>query len=235
MLKVRDLVVHYGPICGLHGASVDVQGGEIVAIIGGNGSGKSTLLKAVAGVLKPTSGTIEFRDQRIEGKRADQVIKYGICMAPSNHLTFADSTVYTNLEMGAYTRSDREGIVRDIEAALRRFPALAERRNQKAGLLSGGEQQMLTMSRALMSKPSLLLLDEPSIGLAPTVMSDVFRFIQDIRDGGTTILLVEQNARQALRIADRAYVLANGEVVLEGPASKMADEDRVRKAYFGAV
>jgi len=235
MLKVRDLVVHYGPIQALQDAFIDVHEGEIVAVIGGNGSGKSTMLKAITGVLKPTTGTIEFKGQRIEGLPADQTIRLGICMAPPNHRSFDEFTVYMNLEIGAYIRNDKEGIKKDIEEALKRFPALAERRDQKAGLLSGGEQQMLTISRALMARPDLLLLDEPSVGLAPAVMKEVFEFIQQIRDQGTTILLVEQNARQALRIADRAYVLANGEVVLHGPAEEMVNEERVQRAYFGGV
>jgi len=235
MLKVRDLVVHYGPIQALHDAFIDVHQGEIVAVIGGNGSGKSTMLQAIAGVLRPTTGTIEFKGQRIEGRPADQLIRLGICMAPPNHRSFEEFTVYMNLEIGAYTRNDKEGIKKDIEDTLERFPALAERRDQKAGVLSGGEQQMLTISRALMARPDLLLLDEPSVGLAPAVMKQVFQFIQQIRDDGTTILLVEQNARQALRIADRAYVLANGEVALHGPAADMVNEERVQRAYFGGV
>lgn len=235
MLRVRDLVVHYGPVQALTDASIDVEKGEIVAVVGGNGSGKSTLLKTVAGLLNPTTGTVEFLGQRIENKPADEVIKLGITIAPAGHLTFSESSVYTNLEMGAYIRGDSEKIKEDIEGFLERFPALGERRNQKAGLLSGGEQQMLTMSRALMSRPELLLLDEPSIGLAPSIMGDVFGFIEQIRDQGTTILIVEQNARQALEIADRAYVLANGEIVLHGPADEMANEDRVRRAYFGGA
>jgi branched-chain amino acid transport system ATP-binding protein len=235
MLKVRDLVVHYGAIQALQDAFIDVHEGEIVALIGGNGSGKSTMLYAIAGVLKPTTGTIEFKGQRIEGRPADQVIRSGICLAPPNHRSFDEFSVYMNLEIGAYTRKDKDGIKKDIEAAFQRFPVLAERRDQKAGLLSGGEQQMLTISRALMARPDLLLLDEPSVGLAPAVMREVFEFIQQIRDQGTTILMVEQNARQALRIADRAYCLANGEVVLHGSADEMVNEERVQRAYFGGV
>jgi branched-chain amino acid transport system ATP-binding protein len=235
MLKVRDLVVHYGPVQALKGASMDVNPGEIVAVIGGNGSGKSTMLSAVAGLLKPTAGTIEFEGQRIEGLPADKVIRLGICMAPSGHLTFQESTVYRNLEVGAYIRNDKAAVAQDIEAFLKRFPSLEARRNQKAGLLSGGEQQILTISRALMSHPKLLLLDEPSIGLAPAMMRTVFDFVKQIRDEGVTLVIVEQNARQALAVADRAYVLADGEVVLNGTASEMMQEDRVRRAYFGGV
>jgi len=233
MLATQNLVVHYGAVRALNNASVEVKPGEIVAVIGGNGSGKSTLLKAVAGVVKPTNGTVTFQGRRIEGLPADKVIKLGLVMAPANHVVFPDSTVYRNLEMGAYVRNDAEAIRQDIEAFFKRFPNLAERRNQKAGLLSGGEQQMLTIARALMSHPKLLLLDEPSIGLAPAVLRDVFRYIKAIRDEGTTILLVEQNARQALAVSDRGYVLANSEIVLEGPVAELVKSDRVRKAYFG--
>ena len=233
MLATQNLVVHYGAVRALNNASVEVKPGEIVAVIGGNGSGKSTLLKAVAGVVKPTNGTVTFQGRRIEGLPADKVIRLGLAMAPANHVVFPDSTVYRNLEMGAYVRNDAEAIRQDIEAFFKRFPNLAERRNQKAGLLSGGEQQMLTIARALMSHPKLLLLDEPSIGLAPAVLRDVFRYIKAIRDEGTTILLVEQNARQALAVSDRGYVLANSEIVLEGPVAELVKSDRVRKAYFG--
>jgi branched-chain amino acid transport system ATP-binding protein len=234
MLKVRDLVVHYGAIEALHDAYIDVDEGEIVALIGGNGSGKSTMLQAIAGVLTPTTGTIEYKGERIEGRSAEKMIKMGICLSPPNHRCFDEFSVYMNLEVGAYTRRDHQ-IKADIEEKLNRFPALAERRDQKAGLLSGGEQQMLTISRALMCRPELLLLDEPSVGLAPVMMRQIFQFIQEIRDGGTTILLVEQNARSALQIADRAYCLANGEVVLCGSAQEMINEERVQRAYFGGV
>jgi branched-chain amino acid transport system ATP-binding protein len=233
MLTTQNLVVHYGAIRALTNASIRVEEGEIVAVIGGNGSGKSTLLKAIAGVVKPTHGTISFFGKSIQGLAAEKVIRLGLVMAPANHVVFPDSSVYMNLEMGAYIRSDIAAIRQDIEAFFGRFPNLEERRNQKAGLLSGGEQQMLSIARALMSRPQLLLLDEPSIGLAPSVMRDVFKYIQEIRKEGTTILLVEQNARQALAIADRGYVLANSEIVLEGKACELVKEDRVRKAYFG--
>jgi branched-chain amino acid transport system ATP-binding protein len=235
MLKVRDLVVHYGPVQALNNAFLDVHEGEIVAIIGGNGSGKSTMISTVAGMLKPTAGTIEFNGQRIDRLPADKMIKLGISMAPAGHLTFPDSTVYSNLESGAYIRKDRAAVREDIEGFFKRFPGLNARRNQKAGLLSGGEQQLLTISRALMSHPKLLLLDEPSIGLAPAMMRSVFDFIKQIRDEGVTLVIVEQNARQALAVADRAYVLADGEVVLHGSASEMMQEDRVRRAYFGGA
>jgi branched-chain amino acid transport system ATP-binding protein len=233
MLTTQNLVVHYGAIRALANASIEVHEKEIVAVIGGNGSGKSTLLKAVAGIVKPTHGTITFQGKSIERLPVEKVIRLGLAMAPANHVVFQDSTVYMNLEMGAYIRDDVDGINQDIEAFFKRFPNLRERRNEKAGCLSGGEQQMLSIARALMSHPKLLLLDEPSIGLAPAVMRDVFRYIKEIRDEGTTILLVEQNARQALAIADRGYVLANSQIVLEGRAEELVNEDQVRKAYFG--
>ena len=233
MLRTENLVVHYGAVRALNDASIYVDEGEIVTIIGGNGSGKSTLLKAVAGMLNPTHGHIEFLGNQIQGWPAEKVIKLGLAMAPANHTVFPDSTVYMNLEMGAYTRSDQAEIKKDLEGFLERFPRLNERRNQKAGLLSGGEQQMLTVARALMSRPKMLLLDEPSIGLAPNVVREVFDYIVEIRRNGTTILLVEQNAHMALAIADRGYVLANSEVVLEGKAGDLVKEDQVRKAYFG--
>jgi branched-chain amino acid transport system ATP-binding protein len=233
MLRTENLVVHYGAVRALNDASIYVDEGEIVTIIGGNGSGKSTLLKAVAGMLNPTHGNIEFLGKQIQGWPAEKVIKLGLAMAPANHTVFPDSTVYMNLEMGAYTRSDQAEIKNDLEGFLKRFPRLNERRNQKAGLLSGGEQQMLTVARALMSRPKMLLLDEPSIGLAPNVVREVFDYIVEIRRNGTTILLVEQNAHMALAIADRGYVLANSEVVLEGKAGDLVKEDQVRKAYFG--
>jgi branched-chain amino acid transport system ATP-binding protein len=233
MLKTHNLVVHYGAIQALTDASIEVNEGEIVAVIGGNGSGKSTLLKAVAGLVKPTTGRVEFLGKNITGLQAEKIIYQGLVMAPANHVVFADSSVYMNLEMGAYIRNDPQGIKEDIAFFFKRFPNLEERRNMKAGLLSGGEQQMLSIARALMSRPKLLLLDEPSIGLAPAVMRETFKYIQEVRNQGTTILLVEQNARQALAIADRGYVLANSRIVLEGQAQKLVQEDQVRKAYFG--
>ena len=233
LLTTHEIVVHYGAIQALTDASIEVNQGEIVAVIGGNGSGKSTLLKAIAGVVKPTTGKIVFEENHIEGLPAEKVIRQGIALAPANHVVFPDSTVYMNLEVGAYIRNDRQEIQKDIEGFLDRFPNLKERRNQKAGLLSGGEQQMLSIARALMSHPRLLMLDEPSIGLSPVVMREVFGYIKEIQSAGTTILIVEQNARQALAVADRGYVLANSRIVLEGKASELINEDRVRKAYFG--
>jgi len=233
LLTTHNLVVHYGAIQALTDASIEVKQGEIVAVIGGNGSGKSTLLKAIAGVVKPTTGKVIFEGKNIEGLPAEKVIRQGIALAPANHVVFQDSSVYINLEVGAYIRDDKAGIEKDIEGFLDRFPNLKERRNQKAGLLSGGEQQMLSIARALMSHPRLLMLDEPSIGLSPVVMREVFNYIKEIRDSGTTVLIVEQNARMALAVADRGYVLANSRIVLEGKASDLINEDRVRKAYFG--
>jgi branched-chain amino acid transport system ATP-binding protein len=233
ILTTNGVVVHYGAIQALTDASIEVNEGEIVAVIGGNGSGKSTLLKAIAGVVKPTLGEINFMGKAIQGLPAEKVIRLGLAMAPANHVVFPDSSVYMNLEVGAYVRNDFEGIKKDINFFFNRFPNLSERRNQKAGLLSGGEQQMLSIARALMSHPKVLLLDEPSIGLAPAVMHEVFRYIKEIREQGTTVLLVEQNARQALAIADRGYVLANSCIVLGGTAKELTEADQVQKAYFG--
>lgn len=233
LIAIRDLSVHYGPIQALRGISLEVETGEIVTIIGHNGAGKSTLLRTISGLLKPTAGQIEWRGGSIIGLSADAIVKLGISHAPEGRQVFPDSTVYHNLEAGAYTRRDTAQVREDIEAFCQRFPILGERRHQKAGLLSGGEQQMLAIARALMSRPKLLLLDEPSLGLAPVVVQNVYEIIEEIRREGTTILLVEQNARKALGVADRAYVLANGEITLTGKAVALASHDEVRKAYLG--
>jgi len=210
-----------------------VEGGDIVALIGNNGAGKSTLLNTISGLVRPASGTIEFLGRRIDSLPSDQIVKLGISQAPEGRRVFPRSTVLENLEMGAYTRKDARAVRRDIEAMLERFPILGQRRNQLAGTLSGGEQQMLTIARALMSRPKLMMLDEPSLGLMPTLVKEIFQIIQEIHADGTTILLVEQNARKALAIANRAYVLETGEIVLEGPAEQLRNMDQVRKAYLG--
>jgi len=210
-----------------------VEEGDIVALIGNNGAGKSTLLNTISGLVRPASGTIEFLGRRIDSLPSDQIVKLGISQAPEGRRVFPRSTVLENLEMGAYTRKDARAVRRDIEAMLERFPILGQRRNQLAGTLSGGEQQMLTIARALMSRPKLMMLDEPSLGLMPTLVKEIFQIIQEIHADGTTILLVEQNARKALAIANRAYVLETGEIVLEGPAEQLRNMDQVRKAYLG--
>ncbi len=233
MLRITDLHAHYGHVHALRGVSLQVKQGQIVALIGNNGAGKSTLLKTISGLVCPSAGSIEFLGQRIDRLPSDQIVKLGIAQAPEGRRVFPRSTVLENLEMGAYTRQDRQGIQRDIEAMMERFPILGERRNQLAGTLSGGEQQMLTIARALMARPKLLMLDEPSLGLMPTLVKEIFRIIEEIHAEGTTVLLVEQNARKALAVADYAYVLETGRIVLEGPAKELQANDQVRKAYLG--
>ena len=233
MLRVTDLHVYYGHVHALRGVSLDVKEGSIVALIGNNGAGKSTLLNSISGLVCPQSGCIEFRGKRIDGLPCDTIVGLGISQAPEGRRVFPRSSVLENLEMGAYTRNDTQGIRRDIQRMMERFPILGQRRHQSAGTLSGGEQQMLTIARALMSRPKLMMLDEPSLGLMPTLVQEVFKIIQEIHADGTTILLVEQNARKALAIADWAYVLETGEIVLEGPASQLRGMDQVRRAYLG--
>ncbi len=233
MLHIIGLHTYYGYVHALCGVSLSVEEGEIVALIGSNGAGKSTLLKTISGLVPASSGAIEFMGKNITSLSSDQIVKSGISQAPEGRRVFPRSTVQDNLEMGAYTRRDIKNIQRDIDAMMDRFPILRARRNQLAGTLSGGEQQMLTIARALMTRPKLLMLDEPSLGLMPTMVQEIFRLIQEIHAGGTTILLVEQNARKALAIANKAYVLETGVVVLEGPAEELQKSDQVRKTYLG--
>ncbi len=233
MLRITDLHTYYGHVHALRGVSLKVEEGDIVALIGNNGAGKSTLLKTISGLERPSSGTIEFLGQRIETLSSARIVNLGISQSPEGRRVFPHSTVLENLEMGAYTRSDVRAIHRDIEAMMERFPILSQRSHQLAGTLSGGEQQMLTIARALMARPKLMMLDEPSLGLMPTLVKEIFVIIQEIHADGTTILLVEQNARKALAIANRAYVLETGEIVLEGPAEQLRNMDQVRKAYLG--
>jgi len=230
MLEVRDVHLSYGRIRALQGVSVTVNTGEIVTLVGPNGAGKSSLLRAIAGVERPERGTVHYLGERIEA-RPEMLVRRGIVLVPEGRATLRHLTVRENLLLGAYVRRDRE-IAADVERIVQRFPRLGERLAQKAGTLSGGEQQILAIGRALMARPRLLLLDEPSLGLAPLVVSAIFSTISELRDEGVTILLVEQNARQALQLADRAYVLETGSIVLEG-ADLLADE-RVRAAYLGA-
>jgi branched-chain amino acid transport system ATP-binding protein len=233
MLCIRDLHTHYGHVHALKGVSLDVAEGEIVALIGNNGAGKSTLLKTVSGLVRPSSGFIEFLGRRIDGLPSEEIVRLGVSQAPEGRRVFPRSSALENLEMGAYTRSDQKAIQRDIEAMLARFPILGERKHQLAGTLSGGEQQMLTIGRALMSRPRLLMLDEPSLGLMPTLVKEIFEIIKEIHAEGTTILLVEQNARKALAVADRGYVLETGRIVLQGSAEELRSNDEVRKSYLG--
>lgn len=233
MLKIGNINVYYGAIHALKGISVEVNEGEIVTLIGANGAGKSTILRTISGLLKPKDGQIAFEGQNISGIAAQDIVKLGISQVPEGRRVFANMSVLENLELGAYIRSDRKGIQEDMEKVFIKFPRLAERRNQLSGTLSGGEQQMLAMGRALMSRPRLLLLDEPSMGLAPLLVKEIFSIVKEINASGTTVLLVEQNAHMALSIAHRAYVLETGRVTLSGDAKELAASEEIRKAYLG--
>ena len=218
MLKIDNIHVYYGAIHALKGVSLEVHKGEIVTLIGANGAGKSTTLRTVSGLLTPKSGGISFLGENIAGMPAHEIVKHGISQVPEGRRIFAEMSVQENLEMGAFTRKDKAGVEKDFEIVYNRFPRLKERRKQQAGTLSGGEQQMLAMGRALMSRPKLLLLDEPSMGLAPLLIKEIFSIIEDINREGTTVLLVEQNANMALSIAHRAYVMETGRITLQGAA-----------------
>ncbi|KJE26868.1 ABC transporter ATP-binding protein [Geobacillus thermoleovorans] len=233
MLKVDGIDVFYGNIHALKGVSLEVNKGEIVTLIGANGAGKTTLLKTISGLLRPKNGDIVYEGASIAGKAAQAIVKQGISHVPEGRRVFANMTVEENLELGAFLRKDKEGIQQDFAKVFQLFPRLEERRKQLAGTLSGGEQQMLAIGRALMARPKLLLLDEPSMGLAPLLVKTIFRIIQEINESGTTILLVEQNAHMALSIAHRAYVLESGRVVLSGTASELQASEQVKQAYLG--
>jgi branched-chain amino acid transport system ATP-binding protein len=233
VLEVQDLAVNYGAIRALQGISFHVEEGEIVTLIGANGAGKSTTLKTISGLLRPAAGSVKYRGESIAGIPADRVVKLGIVQVPEGRQIFAPLTVRENLEMGAYTRKDKAGIERSMKRVFASFPRLEERLGQRGGTLSGGEQQMLAMGRGLMAEPSLLLLDEPSMGLAPILVEEIFNIIQGIHKQGVSILLVEQNAAMALSVASRAYVLETGRVVLEGPAQAVRENPDVKKAYLG--
>ena len=233
MLTINDINVFYGAIHAIKGVSLEVNEGEIVTLIGANGAGKSTILRTISGLLKPKTGSIQFEGQEIAGMPAHEIVKTGISQVPEGRRIFAEMSVLEKLELGAFTRRDKDGIKADMELVFERFPRLKERIGQLAGTLSGGEQQMLAMGRALMSRPRLLLLDEPSMGLAPLLIKEIFAIIQDINKTGTTVLLVEQNANMALSIAHRAYVLETGRITLSGDAKELAASDEVRKAYLG--
>lgn len=233
MLTIKDINVYYGAIHALKGISVDVKEGQIVTLIGANGAGKSTTLRTISGLLRPKSGEIVFEGKNIAAMPAQDIVKQGLSQVPEGRRVFANMTVLENLELGAYTRSDSAGIAEDMEIVFKRFPRLYERKAQLAGTLSGGEQQMLAMGRALMSRPRLLLLDEPSMGLAPLLVKEIFSIIKEINLTGTTILLVEQNAHMALSIANYAYVLETGRITIEGPAAELSQSEEIRKAYLG--
>jgi branched-chain amino acid transport system ATP-binding protein len=233
LLRVRGLHVSYGGIRALKGVSLDVESGEIVTIIGANGAGKSTLLNTISGFLKPTEGSIEFKGEGI-GRFPSRIVKAGICHVPEGRLVFANLTVQDNLELGAYLRRDRKKVASDLDRVFALFPRLKERVRQLAGTLSGGEQQMLAMGRSLMTDGELVLMDEPSLGLAPLLVKTVFEIIVEFRSLGKTILLVEQNAFKALEVADRAYVLEQGTIVREGRATEVAQDPAVKAAYLGS-
>jgi branched-chain amino acid transport system ATP-binding protein len=234
LLSVNSLSVGYGAIQALRGISLHVNAGEIVTLIGGNGAGKSTTLRTISGLLQPKQGAIHFEGQAIQGAAPHLIVQKGLIHVPEGRGIFANLTVDENLQLGAFTRSDRDGIRRDRERALDFFPRVRERLRQQAGTLSGGEQQMLAIARALLAKPKLLMLDEPSLGLAPQIVQTIFQVIREINREGTTILLVEQNASMALQVAHRAYVIEVGEILMNGPAAELAASDEVRKAYLGA-
>ncbi|MCD7036366.1 ABC transporter ATP-binding protein [Metabacillus sp. GX 13764] len=233
MLHIQDLNVYYGSIHALKGVSLEVNQGEIVTLIGANGAGKSTLLKTISGLIKPKQGKILYEEQSIGGKQAQWIVKKGISHVPEGRRVFANMSVEENLELGAFLRKDKKGIKNDFERVYHLFPRLLERKKQHAGTLSGGEQQMLAMGRALMAEPRLLILDEPSMGLAPLLVQTIFRIIKEINETGTTILLVEQNANMALSVAERAYVLETGKVVLSGSPDELYTSDEIKMAYLG--
>ena len=233
MLEVNNLEVYYGVICALKGISFEVNEGEIVSLIGANGAGKTTMMQSVVGMIPKRSGSVVFDGHDITKMPSHKIVQLGMTQVPEGRRIFQDLSVYENLLMGAYTIKNQQQFKADLESIYERFPRLAERRNQIAGTLSGGEQQMLAMSRALMIRPKLLMLDEPSMGLAPILVDQVFSIIKELNDSGTTILLVEQNANKALEISDRAYGLETGAIMLSGTGAELAQSDEVRKAYLG--
>ena len=233
MLEIKDLNVHFGVIHALKGISLTVGDGEIVTLIGANGAGKTTTLRTVSGLKKPTSGNILLDGKDITHTSPRDRVKMGMSQVPEGRRVFPGMTVLENLELGAYLRRDRAGIAKDLKMVYERFPRLADRKRQAAGTLSGGEQQMLAMGRALMSRPKILFLDEPSMGLAPLLVQEIFDIIQDINKSGTTILLVEQNASMALQVANRAYVMETGSIVLSGTGEELSRSDDIKKAYLG--
>ncbi len=233
MLTIKDLEVYYGVIQAIKGVSFEVNQGEVIALIGANGAGKTTILHTITGLISPKKGSVMFEGNELTKMPAHKIVSLGMAHVPEGRRVFADLSVYENLRMGAYTRKDKGEIEESLEKVYDRFPRLKERRNQMAGTLSGGEQQMLAMGRALMSKPKILLMDEPSMGLSPIMVNEIFSIIQEVSNSGTTVLLVEQNAKKALAIADRGYVLETGRIVLEGKASDLLNDDSIKKAYLG--
>ena len=233
MLEVKDLEVYYGVIQAIKGISFHVDKGEIIALIGANGAGKTTTLHTVTGLISPKNGHVLFEGKDITKIPAHKIVSMGMAHVPEGRRVFAELSVYENLKMGAYTRKDKNEIEESLKNVYKRFPRLEERKNQMAGTLSGGEQQMLAMGRALMSKPKIILMDEPSMGLSPILVNEIFDIIRSVSESGTTVLLVEQNAKKALSIADRAYVLETGKIVLEGKAKDLLEDDSIKKAYLG--
>ena len=233
MLEVKDIEVYYGMIQALKGISFEVNEGEVIALIGANGAGKTTTLHTITGLLSPKKGSVLFEGQDITKVPAHKIVSLGMAHVPEGRRVFAELSVYQNLKMGAYTRKDKDEIAKTLEMVYKRFPKLEERKNQLAGTLSGGEQQMLAMGRALMSHPKIIVMDEPSMGLSPILVNEIFDIIKEVSAGGTTVLLVEQNAKKALSIADRAYVLETGKIVLEGDAKELMNDDSIKKAYLG--
>jgi branched-chain amino acid transport system ATP-binding protein len=233
LLEVDSLDVHYGAIQALRGVSLRIEEGQIVTLVGSNGAGKTTTLRAISGMLRPTRGVVRFEGQSLIGRRSHEIVRLGLAHSPEGRGIFPNLSVRDNLELGAYIRNDHAEVARDLEAQLVRFPRLKERLSQLAGTLSGGEQQMLAVARALMVRPRLLLLDEPSLGLAPQIVQQIFAIISEINRAGVTILLVEQNAHMALSVAHVGYVLETGEVKMSAPAKELAQSDEVRKAYLG--
>ena len=233
MLEVKDIEVYYGMIQALKGISFEVNEGEVIALIGANGAGKTTTLHTITGLLSPKKGSVLFEGQDITTVPAHKIVSIGMAHVPEGRRVFAELSVYQNLKMGAYTRKDKDEIAKTLEMVYKRFPRLEERKNQLAGTLSGGEQQMLAMGRALMSHPKIIVMDEPSMGLSPILVNEIFDIIKEVSASGTTVLLVEQNAKKALSIADRAYVLETGKIVLEGDAKELMNDDSIKKAYLG--
>ena len=233
MLEVNDIKVYYGMIQAIKGVSFHVDEGEVIALIGANGAGKTTILHTVSGLLTPKEGSITFEGQDLVKIPGHKIVSMGMAHVPEGRRVFAELSVYENLKLGAYTRKDKKEIEETLARVYKSFPRLEERKNQLAGTLSGGEQQMLAMGRALMSKPKIILMDEPSMGLSPILVEEIFHIIREISASGTTVLLVEQNAKKALAIADRAYVLETGNIVLSGDAKEMMNNDSIKKAYLG--
>ena len=233
MLEIKDLEVYYGVIQAIKGISFEVNEGEVISLIGANGAGKTTTLHTITGLLTPKAGHVMFGGQDITKTPAHKLVSMGMAHVPEGRRVFAQLSVYENLRMGAFTRKDKDEIAESLAMVYKRFPRLEERRNQMAGTLSGGEQQMLAMGRALMSQPKIILMDEPSMGLSPILVNEIFDIIQKVSAGGTTVLLVEQNAKKALSISDRAYVLETGKIVMSGKAGELLNDDSIKKAYLG--